>query len=187
MDINSKNIIMKNLYLILSSILISVQILAQGILKSHKTEISFYSSTPLEDITANSQKGMSAINLNTKQIYVKVHNTSFEFKAKLMQEHFNENYIESDKFPYSEFTGKVIDEVDLTKSGIYHVTIEGKLSLHGITKSYKTKAIITNDNGKITSSSNIKVKLNDHNIKVPSLVFEKIAEEIDIKILATYL
>jgi len=178
---------MKKLTLTLvSACLVAHVSLSQNVLKAKTTEISFFSSTPIEDINANSKKGVSAINLSTGQVYMKVPNTTFEFKAKLMQEHFNENYMESEKYPFSEFSGKIVDKIDLSKSGTYNVTVEGKLNMHGVVKDYKTQALIINDAGKLSSTSNFKVKLTDHDIKVPSLVFEKIAEVIDVKIQASY-
>src|SRR4051812_26969422 len=67
---------------------------------SNDGKLHFFASTPLEDIEATSNKGVCVINTETKKVYAKVAMTSFNFPKKLMQEHFNENYMESEKYPY---------------------------------------------------------------------------------------
>ena len=103
-----------------------------------------------------------------------------------MQEHFNENYMESEKYPFSTFKGKITDNVDLSKDGTYNVNIEGMLDVHGVSKSYQTKAVIVVAKGLITTKSTFKVKIEDHKIKVPSLVFKNIAEFVEVRIAAVY-
>ncbi len=158
----------------------------QDLFVSKNAEVSFYSSTPVEDIDAHSKTAVSALNIKTGQIYAKVENTSFGFKAKLMEEHFNENYMESDKYPYSLFDGKIIDHPNITQPGTYHVHILGKLTMHGVTKEYKVPATLVYQDGKYTATSNFKVKLADHKIEIPSILFTKIAEDIEIKIKTNY-
>ncbi|HEY0177458.1 MAG TPA: YceI family protein, partial [Pedobacter sp.] len=112
---------------------------AQNILISKEASISFFSTTPVEDIEATSTTPNSVIDIKSRNIRFKVTNTSFQFKKKLMQEHFNENYMESDKYPVSTFKGKITDNVDLSKDGTYNVTIDGSLDIHGVTKNYQSK------------------------------------------------
>lgn len=103
-----------------------------------------------------------------------------------MQEHFNENYMESDKYPSSIFRGKITDDVDLSKDGSYAVNVDGTLDIHGVTKAYQSKATIVVAKGVITARTTIRVKIEDHQIKVPSIVFKNIAEFVDVRISATY-
>ncbi|MEO8860349.1 MAG: hypothetical protein ABI358_02945 [Ginsengibacter sp.] len=87
-------------------------------------DITFFSSAPIEDIKGESSTALSALNVDNKEVYFKVPIRSFTFHSSLMQEHFNEDYMESDKFPFAEFTGKIIDHLDLTRPGTYQVTVQ---------------------------------------------------------------
>jgi polyisoprenoid-binding protein YceI len=113
---------------------------------------------------------------------------SFEFPDKLMQEHFNDKYMESDKFPKSTFEGKItnIASVDFKKDGVYNVSVSGKLSMHGVTKDITVPGTITIKDGKISASCKFQVKLVDYKIEVPKLVTQKIAESIDITVEMNY-
>lgn len=159
---------------------------AQQVLVCPQATISFFSSAPLEDIEGISKAGSSAINLKDGAILFKVKNTSFQFKKKLMQEHFNETYMESDKHPLSEFKGKIDDPDKLTQDGTYQVNISGILTVHGIPKNYTTQAKLTVNNGTISAICSFQVKTADHDIKIPSIVVKNIAEVIDVTISATY-
>lgn len=176
---------MKSLLFILCCLL-TLSVSAQDIYTSKNTSLSFFSSTVMEDIEAKSNTATSVIDLKSKNIIFKVANTSFQFKKKLMQEHFNENYIESDKYQFSTFKGKITDDVDLSKDGTYNVTVEGNLDLHGVVKSYQSKAILTVTKGVITAKTVFKVKIEDHQIKVPTIVFKNIAEFIEVRVSAVY-
>lgn len=177
---------MKFIPLILICSLFNVVTQAQNILISNNAAVSFFSSTILEDIEGKSSLGSSAINAKTGDIIFKVPNTSFRFKKKLMQEHFNENYMESDKYPVSEFKGKLEKPIDVSKNGGYNVNVSGKLTVHGVTKDYRSVAEIVVNNGVATAKSVFKVKVADHNIKIPSLVFKNIAEIVEVRIQALY-
>ncbi len=110
-----------------------------------------------------------------------VTNTSFDFPNKLMQEHFNEKYIESEKYPMSTFSGKVNEtNIDLTKDGAYNVTVTGKLNIHGVIMDRIIPGIITVKNGEINIKTTFKVTVKDHKIEIPSVVGAKIAEQIDV-------
>jgi hypothetical protein len=144
--------------------------------------ISFYSTTPVEDIQAESKRVLAVINTEKNTIAFKVANTSFEFPNKFMQEHFNEKYMESDKYEYSTFSGTIQEKIDYTKSGIYDVTVDGKLNIHGVeqTRSIKGKINVTEDG--IAIQTKFGVALIDHKIKVPTVVVAKIAEVIDVSV-----
>jgi polyisoprenoid-binding protein YceI len=160
---------------------------AQDVYVSKDAQIAFFSKTPVEDIDATTKTAVSALNVKSKAIYFKVEINKFKFKKKLMQEHFNENYLESEKYPTAEFTGALANPIDMSKDGNYNIDVAGKLTMHGVTKDYKTKALVVVKAGKIVAQSKFKVALSDHNIKIPTLVVKQIAETIDITITATYI
>lgn len=178
---------MKNIFLFIVFTLISCSLQAQQILVCNNAKASFFSSTIVEDIEGKSAVGGSVIDTKSGNIIFKVRNSSFQFKKKLMQEHFNENYIESDKYPESEFKGTIKDPIDLTVDGTYKATIEGNLNVHGVTKAYKTLADLTVSKGALIAKAVFKVKLADHGIEIPTLVFKNIAEYVEVRVQATYL
>ncbi len=153
---------------------------------SQDAMLSFFSSAPIEDIKAESKKGASAVNFDTKSIYFKVAIRSFEFPKSLMQEHFNENYLESDKYPFAEFKGNIKGQVDLAKDGNYPVTVQGDLNIHGVTKNYQVNGEFKVERGAVTGKSVFQVKLVDHHIKIPSIVIKNIAEIIDVTVVVNY-
>ncbi|MGY4385005.1 hypothetical protein ACVWYN_002041 [Pedobacter sp. UYP24] len=166
--------------------LVNQSLKAQHILVSKNAAISFYSNTVLEDIEAKSTTASSALDTKTGELIFKVSNTSFQFRKKLMQEHFNENYMESERYPLSEFKGKIIGDCNLNINGTYNVKVEGMLLIHGVSKSYTTVAELIVNNEKITASTIFRVRIADHKIQIPSLVFKNIAEFVDVKIMALY-
>ncbi len=159
---------------------------AQDVQTCRNAMFSFYSSAPLEDIEAKTTQGVSAINTATRAIYFKVPINTFKFRKSLMQEHFNENYLESEKYPHAEFKGKVLDDVDLKKDGVYNVTVEGDLLIHGVSKTYREKGTITVRNGLVSAKSKFNVRVADHKIKIPSLVVKNIAEVVEVTVEALY-
>lgn len=177
---------MKKLSLLFCICLLTLAVKAQNIFISKNTAVSFFSSTVVEDIEGKSTTGNSVLDIQSKNIIFKVSNTSFQFQKKLMQEHFNENYIESDKYPFSLFKGKIKEDVDLTKDGTYNVTVAGNLSIHGVEKAYESKATLVVEKGVITAKTVFKVKIEDHQIKVPTLVFKNIAEFVEVRVSAIY-
>jgi polyisoprenoid-binding protein YceI len=99
-----------------------------------------------------------------------------------MQDHFNEEYIESDKYPNARFSGTYTGDVDVTKDGTYNVQAQGQLTLHGVTKPIEVPAVIEVKDGKLVGKSDFKLTPSDFNIKIPSLVREKIAQQIDVHV-----
>jgi polyisoprenoid-binding protein YceI len=146
--------------------------------------ISFFSTMPMENIEAHNKQVNSAIDSKTGDFVVKVLIKSFEFEKALMQEHFNENYMESDKFPNATLSAKIknIAEIDFAKDGTYPADVEGKLTIHGVTKDVTEKGTITVKAGKVNAVSNINVKLADYGIEIPNTVVNNISETISVKI-----
>ena len=146
--------------------------------------ISFFSSTPMEDIKAENNQVLSVLNTQTGELQFSLLNKGFHFAKALMEEHFNENYMESNKFPKSTFKGTVADiaKVTVDKDGTYAVTVSGDLSMHGVTKAITASGSIIVKGGKATLSSKFKAKLADYNISIPSAVKSNISESIEITV-----
>jgi hypothetical protein len=148
-------------------------------------KIDFFSKTPVEDIEAHSDNGVAILNTKTGELAFQVINTSFHFPNKLMEEHFNEKYMESEKFPKSSFKGKINETIDYTKDGTHNVTVTGTLNIHGVEQARTITGKVIIANGTIQLISDFKVKVADHKIEIPKLVLAKIAEEINVTVNAT--
>lgn len=155
---------------------------AQTLYKAANAEVSFFSKTPLENIDGKTVTATTLINLETNDLAFVIQNVSFQFPNKLMQEHFNEKYMESEKFPLSQFRGTIQEKIDLKVAGTYQVTVKGKLTIHGVEQERTITGTITVKDGKITVQSKFKIKVADHKIEIPSLVATKIAEELDVEV-----
>jgi hypothetical protein len=162
------------------SLLASVKSFGQ-IYATQTGETSFFSETPVENISAVNKNVGAIINTSNNEVAVSMKMSGFNFPNKLMQEHFNENYMESEKYPMGTFKGKIVEPIDFTKNGIYDVTAKGQLTIHGVTLPRDLKGKLTVDNQKISLISNFDVKLADHKIDIPKIVFAKIAEVIAVK------
>lgn len=151
-----------------------------GLINSVRSKTSFFSVAPLEDISAVTTEASSVINKNTGEITVRIPIKSFDFPDELMEEHFNDDYLESGKFPVATFKGKINNIVDWKRLGKIDLAADGVLTIHGVAQQRTlTGSLIIGNNG-VQLDSKFKVKLADHNIKIPKLVFQKIAETIDI-------
>ena len=150
--------------------------------------IKFYSHTSLEDIKAENRKVVSILDSKTGALEFSLLMKGFDFPNDLMEQHFNESYAESSKYPKAVFKGKVtnISTVDFTKDGAYTVNYSGKLTIKDVTKNISGIATITIKGGKVSSTSKLKIKPVDYNFKIPGAVSGKIAEEIDVDILLVY-
>lgn len=149
---------------------------------------SFFSKAPLENIEAHTNQALSLIDLASGEVAVTLLMKSFQFEKALMQEHFNEKYVESDKYPKASFKGKIADlpTIDLTKDGSYTVEVNGEIALHGETKPLNTKAQLIIKDGALAGSSTFKLKVKDFKIEIPSVVVQNIAEEVDVKVSFNY-
>ena len=150
--------------------------------------ISFFSKAPLEDIKADNNQVISLINTQTGEIKFSLLNNAFHFPKAMMEEHFNSDYIQSDKYPSSTFKGMITDinKTDVTKDGAYKVNIQGDLNIHGVSKNITTQATLIVKDGKFSGSSVFKILLKDYNIKIPSIVANNIAESIEITVSCNY-
>lgn len=173
---------MKSLLLFLFSVSLSLAAVSQDVYLDSHTMMSFFSSTPVEDISAKSEQGVGAINVKTKDVFFKVPMKTFVFKKALMQEHFNENYVESEKFPYSTFKGVINEDIDFTKDGTYKVTVTGALTVHGVAQNRTIPGVIVIKDKSIDVTCDFDVKVAEHDIDIPTLVVTNIAEVIAVKI-----
>ena len=143
-------------------------------------EIKFDATVPgaLDSVIATNKTVSSIFDKTTGELVVQGLVKSFKFKSPLMEEHFNENYMESDKFPKTSFKGKVVDYNG--KTGSYD--IEGDLTIHGVTNKVKTKIIISNSGGKLALAANFVVKLIDYKLDVPAMAKKTLEETANISI-----
>ncbi|MEO8860715.1 MAG: YceI family protein [Ginsengibacter sp.] len=150
--------------------------------------ISFFSKASMEDIKADNNQVISIINIQSGEIRFSVLNNAFHFPKAMMEEHFNSDYIESDKFPTSTFKGNIADinKVDVSKNATYSLVAQGDLSIHGISKPVTTVAMFTVNDGQIEGTAVFKILLKDYDIKIPSLVINNIAEKIEITVRCIY-
>lgn len=148
--------------------------------------VSFFSKTPLEDIKAENSQAFAAVDLTKKSVAFTLLQRNFLFPKQLMQEHYNENYVESEKFPKAQFSGTFTGDVP-AKPGTYKIQVSGQLTLHGVTQQVTVPGELEVQEGKLTAKSAFAVKPSDFNIKIPSLVKDKIASQINIQIVAVCL
>ncbi|HWZ04968.1 MAG TPA: YceI family protein [Mucilaginibacter sp.] len=158
----------------------------QNLYVCKNAKISLFSGALIEDIKAETSSGISVYNASTGELDFSVAINSFQFAKSFMQQHFNSDYMESDKYPRAIFKGKIPEPVDVTKDGTYTVSAKGELTVHNITKTRTIQGNLTVKNGVITITSEFIVKCGDHHIDIPQILFYHIAENIKINVSATY-
>jgi type 1 fimbria pilin len=150
--------------------------------------VAFYSKASMENIDATNNQALSVLNMPAGDLQFSVLIKSFHFQKALMEEHFNENYLESDKYPKATFKGKITDpsKVDLTKDGTYSVTASGDLTIHGVTKNISTPATISVKAGKVSAKAEFNVALADYKVSIPSVVKNNISETVKVTVICNY-
>lgn len=150
--------------------------------------INFTAGTSLEDIEAINKSTTSVFDVSTGQIEFAVLIKGFEFKRGLMQEHFNENYLESEKYPRSTFKGRFEDvsKINFKKNGEYAVLVKGTLEIHNVKKEIEIPGTIKVQDGIVSSNSIFKVLVDDYNIKIPGAVKDKISPTVEIRVNCVY-
>jgi polyisoprenoid-binding protein YceI len=146
----------------------------------------FTSEAPLELIKAESKKTTGVLDQNTRNVAFSIVIESFEgFNSGLQKEHFRENYMETQKYPTATFKGKIIEDVDFSKNGVTTVRAKGIFNIHGteFEKIVRVKMFIKNN--EIDIETNFEIALDDHNIKIPKVVNQKIASVILVEVRAT--
>lgn len=179
---------MKNFLLIFAaSFLLTLSAGAQNFMTKNG-KISFFSKTDVEDIDAVNNQAVSVINSQTGSVAFSVLINGFLFKKALMQEHFNENYMESGKYPKATFKGTIADlsKVDFKKDGAYNVTVTGDLNIHNVTNKVTVPVVIQVKGNAISANTTFKVKLDDYKISVPGVVEKNISKTIELKVDCNY-
>jgi len=179
---------MKNIKFVLFSLLAICLFSTGGFSQSKyftkSGSITFDASGVTEDIKAENKKATFVLDAKSGAIELTVLLKAFEFDRALMQEHFNENYVESDKYPKSTYKGKITNfsDVDLSHDGSYPVKITGQLTIHGVTKEIPAKGTLVVKDGKVSGKASFTITLTDFDIEIPSLVKDKISKTVNIHI-----
>lgn len=146
-----------------------------------KSEVTFFSDGVIEDIQANNQTVTSIFDGGRGDIAFLIRIRDFQFEKKLMQVHFNEKFLDSEKFPKSTFIG-VVSGFNPDKSGLQQVVAVGKLFMHGVTREIKVPGTIELKDSKLHLKASFMVKLLDYNITIPQIVWQNIAEDVEVKL-----
>lgn len=165
-----------------SVFLVAFQV-AKNLFHATEGKISFRSEAPMELIKASSNSLVGLMDTVKKNFSFKVPISSFEgFNSRTQREHFNENYMQTEQYPEASFKGKLIEDIDFSKDGIYTVRAKGILNIHGVEKERILKSDLTIKNKIISLRSNFTVLLSDHNIPIPKVVHQKLANEIKVEV-----
>jgi hypothetical protein len=176
----------KHFILFFVLILLSSFANAPNLLFSAKTgTISFTSDAPLELIKANSNQLRGWLNPDARQFSFNIDMKTFKgFKVSTQKKHFNENYLETNKYPQATFDGKIIENIDMHRDGLYNVRAKGNLFIHGVVQERIIKCNLTIKNGLVSIKSNFIVLLADHNIAIPKILEQKLATDIKVEVMA---
>tara|TARA_R110002050_G_scaffold244253_1_gene380806 strand:- start:230 stop:769 length:540 start_codon:yes stop_codon:yes gene_type:complete len=157
-------------------------------LSTRNAEVSFFSATPVENIDATNQQVSSILNLDNGQFAFLVPIKAFQFEKALMQEHFNENYMESGQFPTAKFTGEIVDykKISLDKDGKYTQVLAGTMTMHGVSQEIKQEVMITVKGGKLSLKSDFNILASDYKVEIPAAKADNISNSLAVKVSATY-
>lgn len=154
---------------------------ATSIYLTKSGSVSFVSEAPLEEIEASNQQVGAVLDVAKRSVVFQVPITGFKgFNSALQLEHFNENYMETDNYPKATFKGKIIEDIDFTKPGTHKVRAKGMLSIHGEEKERIIPGTIKISSSSIAITTTFDVALADHNITIPRIVTQKIAEVVQV-------
>ena len=174
---------MKSTFAVLFTLISSV-LIAQKY-KSEKSVVTFFSRAAIEDIAATNEKSVSIFEASTGEVAFLITISDFQFEKSLMQQHFNEKYMESDKYPKANFKG-VISGFDMSTAVDQPVSAEGTLTIHGQSKGIDVPGLLQILNDKIVMKSTFMIELKDYKIKIPQLLWQNIAESVEVNIEFTY-
>jgi hypothetical protein len=147
-------------------------------------KVTFFSSTPVENIEAFNNDVSGVLDSKSGDVVFIVPIKSFKFEKALMQEHFNENYMESDKYPKADFKGRIanLTDVNFAKDGTYNVKMAGRLTIHGVTKEVSLPGSVTVKGNSVVANSKFSVRTADYGIKIPAVTANKIAQQIEVTV-----
>jgi polyisoprenoid-binding protein YceI len=143
-------------------------------------KMEFYTATVLSDIEAVTEKLDVKLDVQTGNVEIAVNINSFDFEYETMKEHFNEDYMESDKFPQATFKGKILQDI----SGVFedkNVDATGDLTIHGVTRKIEVKANVSQKNGFTIIKSKIPVVFKDYGVDDPSILSKSVAKDVEIR------
>ncbi len=167
------------------ALLISVATVRAQIYMSKACEIGFFSASTVEDIKALNTSCKPVMNASSGDVQVKIPMQGFIFHSSLMQEHFNENYLESDKYPDAIFKGKIKEKLTLSRDTLMNVTVSGTLNMHGVEKPIAFSGTVKVSGKQLVLFTKFKIHIADYNIKIPSVVNQNIAEDIEVTVNST--
>lgn len=176
---------MKKAFVFLLSIFLTASVFGKRYFtKNGKINFDATSPSSPERVEAVNRSVTCVVDLKTGALQFALLMKGFEFERALMEEHFNENYVESNKFPKSEFKGKIkdVDEIDFTKDGTYKLKVKGDITIHGETKEVETEGKLVVQGGKINADADFNLKLSDFKISIPGLVADKVAKTAKITV-----
>lgn len=145
-------------------------------------EVSFFSKAPLENIEAHTDQALCILDASSGEVAASMLMKTFRFEKALMQEHFNEKYVESDKYPKATFTGKItnLSEINFNENGTYNARVQGEITIHGVTRSLEALVEFVVSDNAIAATGTFPLRVKDFKITIPTLVVRNIAEVIDI-------
>ncbi|MFT3933429.1 MAG: YceI family protein [Chitinophagaceae bacterium] len=179
---------MKKIHLVVMALLCMEMVTAQELFVTRHGQVSFFGKTPLENIEAVNNEASSVLNLQTGEVGFALLVKGFHFERALMEDHFNENYMESDKMPKASFKGKITNASSIVpgKDGSYAVTATGDITVHGITKTITVSGTIVIKNAVPQLLAKFVIMPKDYGIKIPSLVADKIADRMNVSVDCQY-
>ena len=172
------------IFYIILNVVLGLNLHAQDKFFTKSAKISFFSKASLENIEAHNRSSSAVLDTKKGDIQFSLLMKGFEFKKALMQEHFNKNFVESDKYPKAEFKGQVLNNGDInyTTNGTYTTKVKGTLTLHGQSKDIETTGTITVKDGKLAIHSNFNVLVSDFNITIPRMYTDNISKTINVTV-----
>jgi polyisoprenoid-binding protein YceI len=175
---------MRRIIILSIALLLTTIVNSQNVYFTKTGHVYFMSHTEVIDIDGNNNQVTSFFNIEKNEIVFQLLIKSFKFTLATAEEHFNETYMESDKFPKASLKGTVINtnEVKINVNGTYKVIVKGDMTIHGVTKPIEQEGTITVKDGKISAVSAFKINIDDYAIKVPKLVEDRVAKVVDVKI-----
>jgi hypothetical protein len=162
---------------------------AQNVFFTKTGHLYFLSHTDAIDIDGNNNQVTSFVNTGNGEIVFQMLIKSFKFTLATAEEHFNETYMESDKYPKASFKGTVtnLKDINFSTNGTYNAIVKGEMNIHGIARPMEQIGTVTIKDGKIYASSTFKINIDDYNIAVPKIVEDRVAKIVDVKIELEYL
>ncbi len=149
---------------------------------SNKVAVHFFSPAPVTDIDALTNSAAASLNTKKREVKISIPISSFSFKKALMQQHFNEIYLESEKYPTATFKGTYSENISIAKDGIYKIPLTGKFTIHGVDKMVTIPCNMKVNNGAIAFNTDFKLISKDYKISVPTILSQEVGQEINVTV-----